>query len=74
MAVNPADGNLLALYSDPQKRQSGYEYDGVSGWTILGNLKYSKTLSSSTYDSLTPAERVSNLITGAVCYSIEEID
>ena len=74
MAVNPADGNLLALYSDPQKRQSGYEYDGVSGWTILGNLKYSKTLLSSTYDSLTPAERVSNLITGAVCYSIEEID
>ena len=74
MAVNPADGNLLALYSDPQKRQSGYEYGGVSGWTILGNLKYSKTLLSSTYDSLTPAERVSNLITGAVCYSIEEID
>lgn len=74
MAVNPADGNLLALYSDPQKRQSGYEYDGVSGWTILGNLKYSKTLLSSTYDSLTPAARVSNLITGAICYSIEEID
>lgn len=74
MAVNPADGNLLALYSDPQKRTSGYVYDGVTGWTILGNLKYSKTLDATSYDTLTPAARVQDLITGAVCYRIEEIE
>ena len=73
MGVDPSNGNLLALYSDPQKRQSGISYDNVSGWSLLGNLKYSKTMAKSDYDAKQPAERVSDLITGAICYSIEEI-
>ena len=73
MAVNPADGNLLALYSDPQKRTT-YEYGGSTGWVTLGNLKYSTTLSKTSYESTTADNRVKDLIVGSVCYCIEDIN
>ena len=74
MAVNSANGDLLALYSDPEKRKSGYSYDGVSGWTVLGNVKYSKSMTKEAYNNATAAERVSDLIAGAVCYRTEVIE
>ena len=74
MAVNFANGDLLALYSDPEKRKSGYSYDGVSGWTVLGNVKYSKSMTKEAYNNATAAERVSDLIAGAVCYRTEVIE
>ena len=74
MAVNSANGDLLALYSDPEKRKSGYSYDGVSGWTVLGNVKYSKSMTKEAYNNATAAERVSDLMAGAVCYRTEVIE
>lgn len=74
MVVNSANGDLLALYSDPEKRKSGYSYDGVSGWTVLGNVKYSKSMTKEAYNNATAAERVSDLIAGAVCYRTEVIE
>ena len=74
MAVNSANGDLLALYSDPEKRKSGYSYDGVAGWTVLGNVKYSKSMTKEAYNNATAAERVSDLIAGAVCYRTEVIE
>ena len=74
MAVNSANGDLLALYSDPEKRKSGYSYDGVAGWTILGNVKYSKSMTKEVYNNTTAAERVSDLMAGAVCYRTEVIE
>ena len=74
MAVNSANGDLLALYSDPEKRKSGYSYDGVSGWTVLGNVKYSKSMTKEAYNNATAAQRVSDLIAGAVCYRTEVIE
>ena len=74
MAVNPVNGDLLALYSDPQKRQSGYTYDNVTGWTILGNIKYSTTMAKEDYEKTSASERVSNLMTGSICYCVEEIE
>lgn len=74
MEVNSANGDLLALYSDPEKRKSGYSYDGVSGWTVLGNVKYSKSMTKEAYNNATAAQRVSDLIAGAVCYRTEVIE
>ena len=74
MAVNPVNGDLLALYSDPQKRQTGYTYDNVTGWTILGNIKYSTTMAKEDYEKTSASERVSNLMTGSICYCVEEIE
>lgn len=74
MVVNSANGDLLALYSDPEKRKSGYSYDGVSGWTVLGNVKYSKSMTKEAYNNATAAERVSDLMAGAVCYRTEVIE
>ena len=74
MAVNFANGDLLALYSDPEKRKSGYSYDGISGWTVLGNVKYSKSMTKEAYNNTTAAQRVSDLIAGAVCYRTEVIE
>ena len=73
MALNPISGDLLALYSDPQKRQSNINYDNETGWTLLGTMNYSTTLNKNEYDAKTLNERVNNLIVGATCYCIEEI-
>jgi hypothetical protein len=74
MAVNPDNGNLLTLYSDPQKHDNDQEYDGITGWSTIGNLKYSTSLSKADYNNISASERVKDLIVGAVCYRTEEIN
>ena len=37
MAVNP-NNHLLVRYSDPARRASGITYNGINGWTDLGEI------------------------------------